>query len=49
MSMLRRLVGLSGLQDQGAETIIKLAFVNGFPESIRAELQQVDGIENLKA
>lgn len=45
---IRRLVGLSGLKDEGAETVIKLAFVNGFPESIRGELQQVDGIENLK-
>ena len=45
---LRRLVGLAGLSGAGAETLIKLAFVDGFPESIRMELQQVEGINNLK-
>jgi len=45
---IRRLVALSGLKDDGAETLIKLAFVNGFPEAIRVELQQVEGIDGLK-
>ena len=42
---IRRLVGLSGLTETGAETLVKLAFVNGMPESIRVELMQAEDIE----
>ena len=40
---IRRLVGLSGIGGTGANVLIKLAFVHGFPESMSVELQQVDG------
>ena len=43
----RRLVGLSGLVGNGAETVTRLAFINGFPESIRIDLQQVENITNI--
>lgn len=42
---IRRLVGLSGLTGAGAETLVRLAFVNGMPENIRVELMQVEDIE----
>ena len=45
---IRRLVGLTGLTGDGLDLVSKLAFINGFPEDVRVELQQVDGIEGLK-
>ena len=44
---IRRLVGLSGISGTDANALIKLAFVHGFPESIRVELQQVDNIADM--
>ena len=45
---IRRLVGLAGVRGDGGDTLMKLAFVNGFPESVRVDLQQIDGVSKLK-
>ena len=41
---LRRLGGLSGLSGDGLDRVTKFAFVNGFPDNISCELQQVNDI-----
>ena len=45
---LRRMGRDSGFTGDGLEEIVKLAFVTGFPEHISVELQQVQGIEEMK-
>ena len=45
---IRRLVGLAGINGDAAETVMTLAFVNGFPEDICVELQQIQGVRNMK-
>lgn len=41
---IRRLAGLAGFTNDGLERMVKLTFVNGFPDSIGVELQQVENI-----
>lgn len=43
----RRLAGLAGFTGASLEKLVKLTFVNGFPDSISTELQQVEKIESL--
>ena len=45
---IRRLVGLAGLNCKASENLMTLAFVNGFPEDICAELQQIQGVSDMK-
>lgn len=45
---IRRLVGLAGIAGNAAETLMTLAFVNGFPEDISIELQQIQGVHAMK-
>ena len=42
---LRRLAGLAGFTGASCETIVKLAFVTGFPDDISTELQQIPNIK----
>ena len=42
---LRRLAGLAGFQGAGLDSVVKLQFVTGFPDSISMELQQVTGVK----
>ena len=44
---IRRLAGLSGFKGADLERIVKLTFVNGFPDHISMELQQVEDIVSL--
>lgn len=44
---LRRLAMLAGFVDEGLEQIVRLSFINGFPDSISVALQQVTGIETM--
>ena len=44
---LRRLAGLAGLDSPALETVVKLNFINGFPSSISAELQQINGVKKM--
>ena len=44
---IRRLASLAKFEDEGLEKITKLTFVNGFPNSISVELQQIDKIMTL--
>ena len=41
---IRRLAGLAGFTDEGLGRIVKLTFVNGFPDSISTSLQQIPSI-----
>ena len=41
---IKRLAGLAGFFGEGLDRIIKLTFVNGFPDNISIELQQVANI-----
>ena len=41
---IRRLAGLSGFSGKGLDRVVKLPFVNGFPDNISMELQQVENI-----
>ena len=43
----RRLAGLAGFSGDGLERIVKLTFVNGFPDNISTELQQMASILTL--
>ena len=43
----RRLAGLSGLVGVGLETVVRLAFIRGFPDHISIELQQIENITRL--
>ena len=43
----RRLAGLAGFVGESLERIVKLTFVNGFPDYISMELQQMENITNL--
>ena len=45
---IRRLVGLAGVNGSDAETLMTLAFVNGFPGDVSVELQQVQGVQSMK-
>ena len=45
---IRRLAGLSGFKGEGLERIIKLTFVNGFPDHISVALQQVPNVETME-
>ena len=42
---LRRLAGLAGFDGDALEHIVKLSFINGFPDNIGMELQQIKDIE----
>lgn len=44
---LRRLAGLSGLVGTSLEQVVKLSFVNGFPDSVSTEMQKIDGIATM--
>ena len=44
---LRRLAGLAGFESPGLETVVKLAFIGGFPNSISVELQQIAGVQSM--
>lgn len=44
---IRRLAGLAGFTGDGLERMVKLTFVNGLPDSISVELQQVENILSL--
>lgn len=44
---LRRLAGLAGFSGDGLDHIVLLSFVNGFPDSIGLELQQIEGIQSI--
>lgn len=44
---IRRLAGLAGFTGESLERLVKLTFVNGFPDSISIELQQVENITTL--
>lgn len=41
---LRRLAGLAGITGDNLERIVLLSFVNGFPDNVSCELQQIRGI-----
>ena len=41
---LRRLAGLAGFDGDALEHIVKLSFINGFPDNIGMELQQIKDI-----
>lgn len=45
---IRRLGELAGFNSTGLDNIVKLTFINGFPESISVNLQQVTDIMTLK-
>ena len=44
----RKLARECGFVDAGLEHVVKLAFVSGFPDQIGVELQQVQGVNNMK-
>lgn len=44
---IRRLAGLAGFTGENLERMVKLTFVNGFPDNISVELQQVEKITTL--
>ena len=44
---IRKLARGAGLKGDGLETVVKLSFITGFPDSISVELQQVQGIEKM--
>ena len=44
---IRRLAGLAGFTGESLERIVKLTFVNGLPEHMSVELQQVENIMEL--
>lgn len=44
---LRKLAKGAGLEKEGLEQAVKLAFVTGFPDSISLELQQIEGVEKM--
>lgn len=41
---IRRLAGLAGFSNEGLERTVKLTFVNGFPDGVSKELQQVQDV-----
>ena len=41
---IRRLAGLAGFKGEGLESIIRLTFVNGFPDKVSIALQQVNEV-----
>ena len=44
---IRRLAGLAGFTGENLEKMVKLTFVNGFPDSVGVELQQVENVLTL--
>ena len=40
----RRLAGLAGFEGAGLDRIVRLTVVNGFPDTISCELQQLSGV-----
>ena len=44
---IRRLAGLAGFVGDGLEQVVKLTFVNGFPDNVRVELMQVENVMKL--
>ena len=44
---IRRLAGLAEFEGEALEKIVKLSFVNSFPESISVELQQITGLQKM--
>ena len=47
-SNIRRLAELAGFEGSGQELIVKLTFVNGFPESIFVTFQQLSNLKTLE-
>ena len=45
---IRRLVRGCGFTGDGAEQLVKLTFITGFPDSISIELQQIQDVEKMK-
>ena len=45
---IRRLARGCALKGEALEQLVKLTFITGFPDSISVELQQIQGIENMK-
>ena len=44
---LRRLAGLAGFTGNEVEKVVRLAFINCFPDSISVDLQKIDGINQM--
>ena len=44
---LRRLAGLAGFTGDALESIVRLNFVNGFPDNLSTSLQQISGIKTM--
>ena len=44
---IRKLACLAGITGDGLEHIVRLIFVNGFPDYIRMELKQVENIKTM--
>ena len=44
---LRRMARGCGLEKEGLEQVVKLAFITGFPDSISVELQQIEGVDSM--
>ena len=44
LNEIRRMGGLAGFEGKGLERVVRLAFVNGFPDSISCDLQQMAGV-----
>ena len=45
---MRKLARLAGFEGESLERLVRLNFVNGFPEHISVELQQMPGVEKLE-
>ena len=48
-SNIQRLAELAGFEGSGQDQIVKLTFVNGFPESISVALQQLPNVKMLRS
>lgn len=44
---IRRLADLAGFADSGLNNVVKLSFVNGFPDSIGVQLQQLPRVKSM--
>ena len=45
---IRRLAGLAKFEGEGLENVVKLTFVNGFPDTISIALQQLPDVEHIE-
>ena len=41
-------MGLLGMKGEGAETLIRLAFSNNFPQLVSVKLQQIENVDKMK-